>query len=341
MRRRPLGASPSRGNTVAALAGHRASSRRRSAARLHFVAYLPAGYDAGAHALSGHLPPARAAGRAEPAYRGVGFVERALDATGSPAILIVPQGLDRQRAPIPEYLDRGPGDRWDTAIATRARAHRRRAFPHDPRHATGRALVGVSAGGYGAMHLALNHLDRVLRRRVLERVLPPHRSDRARRRSTWARRANAQADVHQSAPGDAHAAQDARRRYIAFYVGHERHALLGRERAAEPGAVASGDPARLPGLLRRPRSGPVAAVRDALADARARSTSAHGARLGFGRGHDGEADDARSARLPRDRRAARRRGAGDPRHGAPVRPRAHRSRRRRVVRAGDPARASS
>ena len=45
---------------------------------------------------------------------------------------------------------------------------------------------------------------------------------------------------------------------------------------------------------------------------------------------------ARPARLPRDRLAARRRGAGDPRHRAPVRPRAGPAGRRRLVRAGDP-----
>ena len=43
---------------------------------------------------------------------------------------------------------------------------------------------------------------------------------------------------------------------------------------------------------------------------------------------------ARPPRLPRHRRAALRRGARDPRHGAPVRPRARAARDRRVVRAG-------
>ena len=58
---------------------------------LHFVAYLPAGYDQGATRYPVvyllHGLPANGSG-----YRGVGFVERALDATGSPAILIAPQG---------------------------------------------------------------------------------------------------------------------------------------------------------------------------------------------------------------------------------------------------------
>src|SRR5437764_484636 len=84
-------------------------------------------------------------------------VERALDALRSRAILVAPQGA-RGGESDPEYVDHGPGNRWETAIArelprvvdSRFRTIRSRA---------GRALIGLSAGGYGAMHLALRHLD--------------------------------------------------------------------------------------------------------------------------------------------------------------------------------------
>jgi S-formylglutathione hydrolase FrmB len=122
---------------------------------LHYVVYLPARY-----ATSGlrypvvyflHGLPSSAT-----AYRGVGFVEQALDASKRPAILVAPQGA-RFDEPDPEYVDHGPGDRWETAIA--------RELPQivDARYRTipsrdARALVGLSAGGFGAMHLALAHL---------------------------------------------------------------------------------------------------------------------------------------------------------------------------------------
>jgi enterochelin esterase-like enzyme len=84
-------------------------------------------------------------------YRSIGWLERALDATGQKAILVAPQGASA-RERDPEYLGR-----WETSIAVdlpRAvdRAYRTIASRN------GRALVGVSAGGYGAMHLAIAHL---------------------------------------------------------------------------------------------------------------------------------------------------------------------------------------
>ena len=122
---------------------------------LHFEIYLPPDYEASTrrypviYFLHG-LP----AGGGD--YRTIGFVQRALDRANHQAILVVPQGA-RDGDADPEYLDRGPGERWETAIA--------HELPRvvDARFRTiasraGRALVGVSAGGYGAMHLALEHL---------------------------------------------------------------------------------------------------------------------------------------------------------------------------------------
>jgi len=126
------------------------------AGRLHYEVYLPQGYDQGTerypvlYVLHG-LPSTASA------YTTLRFVERALDSVGRPAIVVVPQGA-RPGENDPEYVDRGPGDKWATAIASelprvvdaRFRTIRSRA---------GRGLIGISAGGYGAMQIALNHLD--------------------------------------------------------------------------------------------------------------------------------------------------------------------------------------
>jgi S-formylglutathione hydrolase FrmB len=123
--------------------------------RLHFEVYLPAGYADSRvrypvlYALHG-LPSGPTA------YTGLGFVERALEALGRPAILVVPQAA-RAGDSDPEYLDRGPGEGWQTAVAIelpRIIDARYRTL----RSRSGRALIGISAGGYGAMHLALLHL---------------------------------------------------------------------------------------------------------------------------------------------------------------------------------------
>ena len=125
--------------------------------RLPFVVYLPPGYDPSSprrypviYFLHG-LP-------ASPyAYRGIGFIASTLDALHRPAIVIAPRGA-RDGDSDPEYLDWGPGRNWETAISTElpryVDAHYRTI-----RSRAGRALVGISAGGYGAVTLAFNHLD--------------------------------------------------------------------------------------------------------------------------------------------------------------------------------------
>lgn len=126
------------------------------AGALHFEVYLPSGYSTTSqrypvlYVLHG-LPSGASA------YTTLRFVERALDSVRRQAIVVIPQGA-RAGETDPEYVDQGPGHRWATAIATE--------LPRviDARYRTirargGRALIGISAGGYGAMQLALHHLD--------------------------------------------------------------------------------------------------------------------------------------------------------------------------------------
>ena len=71
-------------------------------------------------------------------------------------ILVAPQG-SRDGDGDGEYLDWGPGRNWESAIALDLRRG------VDARYRTirsrrARALVGLSAGGYGAVVVALHHL---------------------------------------------------------------------------------------------------------------------------------------------------------------------------------------
>lgn len=91
------------------------------------------------------------------AYKGIGFLAKALDAAGRPAILVAPQGA-RDGDSDAEYLDWGPGRNWETAVSQGLPAY------VDAHYRTiadrrGRALVGLSAGGYGAVLLTIHHLD--------------------------------------------------------------------------------------------------------------------------------------------------------------------------------------
>jgi enterochelin esterase-like enzyme len=90
-------------------------------------------------------------------FRGVGWLEEALDRVGEPAILVAPEGA-RAGDSDPEYLDRGPGRNWESFV-TRELPRAVDARYRTIRSRAGRALVGVSAGGYGASILGVRHRD--------------------------------------------------------------------------------------------------------------------------------------------------------------------------------------
>ena len=97
-----------------------------------------------------HGLPANAA-----AYRGNDWLIDELERAG-PAILVIPQGArvgDRD----PEYLNWGAGRNWETYAATEVPRYVDTHF-RTIRSRSARAIVGVSAGGYGAMILGLHHL---------------------------------------------------------------------------------------------------------------------------------------------------------------------------------------
>jgi S-formylglutathione hydrolase FrmB len=90
-------------------------------------------------------------------YQGNDWLIDALSAVGS-AILVFPQGA-RGSDTDPEYLDWGKGRNWGTYVGTEVPRYIDKHFRTIPTRA-GRALIGVSAGGYGAAEIGLNHLVR-------------------------------------------------------------------------------------------------------------------------------------------------------------------------------------
>ena len=120
------------------------------------IVYLPAGYRSAArrypviYFLHG-LP-------ADPTtYTQNAFVAGALARSSRPAIVVAPQGAQNVNSDR-EYLDWSPTENWPQAIV--------RDLTHcvDTRYRTiakrsGRALIGLSAGGYGAFNIGLRNLS--------------------------------------------------------------------------------------------------------------------------------------------------------------------------------------
>jgi enterochelin esterase-like enzyme len=129
-----------------------ASAALRGTAHARVV--LPAGYDDGrarrypvVYFLHG-LPAA------SDSYRGNAWIADALPRAGN-AILVLPQGA-RDNDSDAEYLNWGPGRNWETFLARElprfVDAHFRTL-----RSRSARAIVGVSAGGYGATIIGFHH----------------------------------------------------------------------------------------------------------------------------------------------------------------------------------------
>ena len=89
------------------------------------------------------------------AYQGNTWLANAMAQLG-PAILVLPQGA-RDADTDPEYLNWGSGRNWENYIARELPRYIDAHFRTIPTRA-GRAIVGVSAGGYGATIVGLHHV---------------------------------------------------------------------------------------------------------------------------------------------------------------------------------------
>lgn len=124
--------------------------------RLSFAVYLPPGYDAGTmhYPVVYYLHGLPAGSRS---FTGFRYVVNALELANLQAIVVAPQGA-RDGDTDAEYLDWSAGREWETAIAVelpRVVDNRYRTLARR----SARAIVGVSAGGYGATVIGLHHLD--------------------------------------------------------------------------------------------------------------------------------------------------------------------------------------
>jgi enterochelin esterase-like enzyme len=121
---------------------------------VHARVILPASYDDLPHRRFPviyflHGLPADAS-----AYRGNTWLANTMAKVG-PAILVLPQGA-RDADTDPEYLNWGSGRNWQTYIAQELPRYVDAHF-RTVRSRAGRAIVGVSAGGYGATIVGLHH----------------------------------------------------------------------------------------------------------------------------------------------------------------------------------------
>lgn len=121
---------------------------------LHYAVALPPGYATGGkrypvvYFLHGLPAGARA-------YRNIAGLADSLARTGHRAIVVGAQGA-RPGDTDPEWLDWGPGRNWETATASELVSvidHRYRTLATRD----GRAIVGESAGGYGATLIGIHH----------------------------------------------------------------------------------------------------------------------------------------------------------------------------------------
>jgi S-formylglutathione hydrolase FrmB len=119
------------------------------------LVYLPAGYQSSTerypvvYVLHG-LPAG------PQTYTGGGFVATAVMSGPRAAIIVAPQGVHSNDSD-PEYLNNGRTENWPRAIAhdlPRCIDSRLRTIADR----SGRALVGFSAGGFGAMNIGLRNL---------------------------------------------------------------------------------------------------------------------------------------------------------------------------------------
>jgi len=178
--------------------------------------YLPADYATGGKRYPViyflHGLPASSSG-----YRGADFLRSALDRVGRPAILVAPQGA-RDHDSDPEYLDWGPGRDWETAVG--------QELPRfvDTHYRTiadrrGRALVGLSAGGYGATLLAIHHLEAFSVVESWSGYFHPTNPTGTAPLDLGSRAANARASAH-TYVRTLRRAFRRRPTFFAFYVGH-------------------------------------------------------------------------------------------------------------------------
>ena len=122
---------------------------------MHALIVLPAGYES-SHKRYPVIYFLHGLPAGSKSYLGNTWLAK-LAAKAGKSIVVEPQGA-RSSDTDPEYIDWGSGRNWATYLTKELPAFVDSHF-RTIRSRAGRAIVGLSAGGYGATMLGLNHLD--------------------------------------------------------------------------------------------------------------------------------------------------------------------------------------
>lgn len=191
----------------------------------HLGVFLPAGYSTSQlrypviYLLHG-LPAGPGA------YQMERTTELGIDAQrdGRPAIVVAPQGA-RVGDDDPEWHDWGPGRDWATAT-TQELVHFVDSHFRTIRSRTGRAIVGFSAGGYGAMILGIQHPDEYSVVQSWSGYYYPTNRDGTRQLDVGSKNADDRADVRTYASRLERIVDEHRPLRIALYVGEQDTTFL-------------------------------------------------------------------------------------------------------------------
>ena len=121
---------------------------------LHYQIALPPGY-AGNDKRYPVLYVLHGLPASAEAYKGVAGYAGRLSATNDPAIVVGAQGA-RPGDTDPEWHNWGPGRDWETATQHDLVSYIDRHYRTIARR-SGRGIIGISAGGYGATLIAIHH----------------------------------------------------------------------------------------------------------------------------------------------------------------------------------------
>ena len=209
---------PSSSPTALDITFHSAALR----STMHALVVLPAGYSTSTRRYPVvyflHGLPATAI-----SYSGLHWVAGALAETGKPAILVAPQGA-RDDDTDAEYLDWGEGRNWETYVSSEL------VQVIDSRYRTianrrGRAIIGESAGGYGAAAIGFNHLDKYAAIESWSGYFVPTDPTGLQRLDRGSKAANARASLHTLVTTSVPEIKESNP-FFAFYVGNHDERFL-------------------------------------------------------------------------------------------------------------------
>jgi enterochelin esterase-like enzyme len=147
----------------------------------------------------------------------IGSWGRAAQHAGHPAIIVAPQG-SRSSDTDPEWHDWGKGRNWEAVIATELVHHIDRTY-RTIANRRGRALIGISAGGYGATLIGLHHPGTFSVIQSWSGYFHPTNPDGSAPLDVGSPEANQQASAHTYVPLASAIYKRWHPSYFGFYVG--------------------------------------------------------------------------------------------------------------------------